>query len=472
MPLNIAKLINTLDLYGKQASLYTKSSSKATTCVGFTFTIISFILFSLILYFELYEVFKREHPNVIFYKQNKHSKDSTLSISNNSLNFFITLHKNFEKDNFLSYFHIDSAIQYEGIDSPARIFYENCNDEDKLHFQNFINNFEFPNATNICPRINYNKTENVKNGFNLLFYIFECGTGYRDCIVDADLNRRIRKEEFNIKAELNFFNNQIDMTNYESPYISNIKQVYSYTNFPLETLIELEGTEINSQTFFSFSSPTTLQGRFGIQSSYVYPKGEEFICFIMNFYSNNVFVYKRMYKTFNSAFATSFALFKLFNQIISILLSPIYTYYMNTIIINKNFNYELSTCNKEAPININKPKEISLELYKSRAKKLTTLIVLKNVSLLRCLICRRNRTKVFYDQAIYVIHKHLSVENLFYYLVEYFKCKKLLLSKGSEEFLLDTEGNKLILGNEKKINNENLGLDVLVDNVYLSKTKD
>jgi hypothetical protein len=369
MPINITNLISILDLYGKRVSLYTKSSTKATTCVGFIFTIISFLLFCLILYFELYEVFKREHPNVI---SSKHHDNSTLSITNNTMNFFININKDFEKDNFLQYFHIESYVRFEGIGSLLSISYENCTEIDKSYLQNFFTNFEFPIGTNICPRINYKEIENLESfhGFNIFFYIYECSISDKDCIADSDLYNRIRKGDFSINSVLKFVNNQIDMTNYENPYSFEMREFYSYSTYPLDNIIELEGTEINSQTLISFNAPIVLQSRFNVQSLHPIPKATEFNGFRVSFSSNNTYSYKRMYKTFNSAFATSFALFKLFNQIISIILSPIYTYYMNTIIINKNFNYELSTYT-EGSTNTNKMRESTLELYNRKAKELS-----------------------------------------------------------------------------------------------------
>jgi hypothetical protein len=115
------KIINTFDLYGKHISLYTRSSTKATTCIGFIFTIISFILLALFLYFESYEIFKREHPNVISYKQNIYTNNSTLKFSNNTFNFFINIYKDFKKDNLLSYLKIESYIDLKkliDIDTP------------------------------------------------------------------------------------------------------------------------------------------------------------------------------------------------------------------------------------------------------------------------------------------------------------------------------------------------------------------
>jgi hypothetical protein len=130
------KIINIFDLYGKHISLYTKSSSKATTCVGFLFTVISFMLLSLILYFECYEIFKRENPSIISYRQNLNKNNSTLSISNNAFNYYINIERDFELVDYLNYFEISSNIGFiDGEDLPSvKVSYEHCNDKDRLHF--------------------------------------------------------------------------------------------------------------------------------------------------------------------------------------------------------------------------------------------------------------------------------------------------------------------------------------------------
>jgi hypothetical protein len=469
------KLINLFDLYGKHISLYTKSSSKATTCVGFIFTIISLLLLGFIIYLECYEIFIRENPNVISYRQSLNKNNSTLSISNDTLNFYININIDFEMDNYLSHLSIVSYIEYHRRDlTSVSINYEYCNNEDKTKFQKYDEKFEFSNVgINLCPRINYTKTENLSfSGFTLIFNIWECSKDNSDCTVDEELNRNIREKKYNIDAKLNFIDNQIDFTNYEKPFWFQSNYFYSFSYVNVSKVIELDGSEINSQSIFSFSKPT-IQSQFGIQRDYISPKHEKnYISFILGFNSHDMYIYKRTYKTFNSAFATSFALFKLFNQIISIILSPIYTYYINTIIINNNFDYELFNLNDETKsINkhVNRKKEISLELMNVKTKKLTTFLALKNVSLLRYILCkRRNKTKTFYDQAKYVIYKHLSVENLFSYLSDYVRLKKTLSNKDSDiEFTLNPENNKLILNNQEKVDKEKLRMDELTNNTYL-----
>jgi hypothetical protein len=102
-------------------------------------------------------------------------------------------------------------------------------------------------------------------------------------------------------------------------------------------------------------------------------------------------------------------------------------------------------------------------LTRVEPKKLTTFKTIKNVSLLRFILCRRkNRTKTFYEQAKYVIYTHLSIENLFSYLVDYHRLKTYLLAKDNDlKHFLGDDDKRLILNNMK--NKEELRLEVLIN---------
>jgi hypothetical protein len=454
------KIIHIFDLYGKNVPLYTKSSTKATTCIGFVFTIISFLLFGFILYTECYEVIKREYPNVVSYKQAKNKINTTLS--NNTFNFFINIGSDYETDNFLNYFEISSSLQFDNNNnnnnlSVIEIPYEKCNANDKTNFRNYFENFEFPEfGTSLCPRMDYDYLENFKEfgQFDFYYIISECSGKVSSCTKNDTLYKRIRDGNSTIMAKLCYLNNEMDLTNDENPYWFNFKEFYGLTGWMDEIVIELEGSEIYSKSLFSFNAPS-VKSRLSYSRSYATQKlAKEFLSFNIRFYSNDMFIYIRTYKTFNTAVAISFALFKLIHKLISILLGPVYKYYMNNIIINNNFSYEVSTLSTGVANNIEVSTErgISTELISVRLKKLTTISALKNVSLFRYVICRRrNKTKTFYDQAKLVIYKNLSVENLLQFLIEYYRLKKFLCDKvdiSENEF--SSSRHKLILNGKVK----------------------
>jgi hypothetical protein len=463
------KIIHVCDFYGKHVSLYTKSSSKATTCIGFVLTIISFLLLGLIIYIECYEVLKREHPNVVSYKQAKTNTNSTLSISNKTFNFFIYIDSDYQTDNLLSYFNIESFIQFENADfSLVNITFEKCNAKDKLTFKNYIENFEFPDTgINLCPRINYKEIEKIKSFYSFHFYyvISECTETTPGCTVNKDLYDKLRKKETTLTSKLSYINNELDLTNYDNPYSLNLREFYCISWFDDGVTIELEGSEIHSQELFSFNTPT-METEFSYSRSYSRKKVDEFVIFNIAFFSNDMYIYKRTYKTFNTALATSFALFGFIDKIISILLGPLYKYYISTIIINKNFSFESESAGKsKVSIGFDAGKEMSVELKGRKTEKLTTVSVFKNVSLFRYVLCKRkNMTKTFYDQAKCIIKKNLSVENLLSVLVEYYKLRKWVINKegdSGQQIILGEQ--RLILNNDIKNGEKELELEALVN---------
>jgi hypothetical protein len=465
------KIIQIFDLYGKNVSLYTKSSTKAASCIGLVFTIISYLLLVVIFYIECYEVLKRENPNVVSYKHDKNNNNSTLSLSNNTFNFYLNFISDIGKDDILNYFDISSFIQFDDSDFfNINVSFEICNDNDKSNFRNKIDNFKFPHyGINFCPRIHYGNTETLKEFYKFNFYytISECSKQSLDCTVNNDLYKKIREAKSYLYAKLIYINNEIDFTNYDNPYWTNLREFDSWSSYTDGTVIELEGSEIRSKSLFSFNQPA-VKTEFSYLRAYKNSKqATEFVSFNIRFYSNDMYIYIRTYKTFNVALATSFSLFNLFHKVLSIILSPLYRYYMNTIIINKNFSYDLST-QSGGVINNNEvsaERGISAELINVRPKKLTTISALKNVSLFRYILCkRRNKTKTFYDQAKNVIYKNLSVENLLQFLIEYYRLKKFLDNKiDASEYSFNYGEYKLILNDKVKDKKADLQLEALVN---------
>jgi hypothetical protein len=252
------KIMEIFDLYGKNVSLYTKSSTKAATCIGLVFTIISYLLLCLIFYIECYEVLKRENPNVISYKHDKNFNNSTLSLSYNTFNFFLNIRSNIEKDDILNYFDISSFIQFEDIYFfNINVSFEVCNDNDKSNFRQQIENFEFPNfGINFCPRIDFRNSLKNYYKFNFYYTISECSKQSSGCTINNDLYKKIRERKDYISATFNFVNNEIDFSNYDNPYWTSLREFDSWSSYTDGTLIELEGSEVRSKSLFNFNHLT------------------------------------------------------------------------------------------------------------------------------------------------------------------------------------------------------------------------
>jgi hypothetical protein len=182
--------IKYFDFFSKNVTLYTKSSSKIYTCLGFILTIISVILFGFIFYFESYEVFKRENPNVALYRQNINRNNSTLSINKNTFNFYFNLDFNFLKKKFYNHLTISAEYRVDGRSYTEEVSFEECNDNDKINFEKLLkrNVSLVEHGINLCPRMNFEKLENYTsfNKFDLTFEIRECDSKNKSCSPDYE----------------------------------------------------------------------------------------------------------------------------------------------------------------------------------------------------------------------------------------------------------------------------------------------
>jgi hypothetical protein len=263
----------------------------------------------------------------------------------------------------------------------------------------------------------------------------------------------------------------MDLTDYDNPYWFEFEHFMLLSGRSKVNKINLEGSEISTQSLFSFNK-FEKKSQFSVLSNeiidYELYWETTFISYQISFNSKDMYVYNRTYKTLNSAFASSFALFKLITWVFSVILSPYYTYYKNTFIINKNFEQSIQANNKTNKVNINNiniSNDITIGLTSpSKPAKLTTCAAIKNVSLMRYLLCRNsNRIRSFYNQAQNLIGYCLSIENLFCHIVDYSRLKNTLLSSKTIN-ILDTFEQKLILNGDLKVKNKDLKLDLLIDN--------
>jgi hypothetical protein len=459
-------ILKKLDLFDQNVTLYTKSSSKIATLLGFSFTILSVILFMIIFYLEAYEVFKRETPNVASYKQNLNKNNSTLTFNKNTFNFYINL-RSIDKETLLKNFKMRSEYNFKDEWGSENVPLEECNANDKAQFSYFLGEgFEFDSmGYNLCPRIDFTKLDNKNRfkGMEYEFSIFGCSGDDPDCIRDEELYRYFHEES--IGSYFYFVDSERDLTNYTNPYSFDLNDNFIKTK---RMTIKLEGSEITTESLFSFNKFKTSQFNVLSTEESKISATNTFFSLKIVLDSKDMIVYHRTYKTLNSAFANSFALFKLITWLLKKMLKPYYGYYMNTIIMNKNFNYGESIQNFNHVRNKNVDSDMTVELTgNKKTKKLTTFSVIKNVSPLRYILCRgRNRTQLFYTQAEMVMSKHLSIENLFKTLIEYFKLKQFLLSANDAKAL--GSGNKLVLGSELGIDKENLKLENLLSNTDLN----
>jgi hypothetical protein len=430
------------------------------------------ILFGFIFYLEAYEVFKLDHPNIALYKQGLNRNNSTLSINNNTFNFYISLGFNFTKERFFDHLIVSAEYRFNGNSVSEKVIFEECNINDKIIFEKLLKReIKFTAYVNLCPRINFDKIKNNTNfnKFDFLFKIHECDGYDKACIPDYQFYEELKSGTKFIHANLNFIDSHMDLTDYEKPYLLEIEHSRIMSNHDKRSIIKLEGSEINTQSLFSFYK-LEKQSQFSIlsnETSKRTPHWKTFISYDISFNSKDMYIYNRTYKTLNSAFANTFAIFKLITWVFSVVLGPYYSYCKNTYIINKNFNYQESIQTNNTQVNrLNDEGNVftARMINNRKPKNLAIGAVIKNVSLMRYAFClRRNKMRFFFKQALFVISHSLSIENIFSSMVDHFRLKRYLLQHEDINGVNDLEG-RLVLNSDLEINKGNLELDVLISN--------
>jgi hypothetical protein len=453
------KIINICDFYKKPVTLPIQSKSKYSTTLGFITTILTFMIFSLHFYLECYEVFYRTNPTVFSNKNNIHiSHKSTLKISNETLKFFININTTTFKEDLMDYFYIDAYYFTTTVGKEIKIKFENCTSKELANFLN-VDGFKIPEGFNLCPNINISEDFSFPLGrlekFSFYFSLNQCFDESLGCKQDKDFYDDLKNQTNSLSTMMYFINSQENMLNDKNPFTLNLFS-YGFGGINATINIDLEGSEIITQSLFGFFELYRNSGFKVSNYKSITPTPNRFIAYQFLFDSANFTFYYRNYKTFNNAFANAFSLFKLYTWVFSFLLSSYYSYNINTVIINKNFDYGKSLVSFgdtsgiiKDRLNLNEiiseqKKLQSLSQCNTVEKKLTISVVFKKVACCRVLTCKRkNGTRSYYNYSMGVVKKYLSIEQIFWNLVENLRVKQFVIKNN---LLSELESNdKLVL---------------------------
>jgi hypothetical protein len=443
-------IIKYCDLYRRPITLPIQSENKYSTTFGFIITILTFILFLTHFYLECYEVFDRKYPKVFSNRNSLHFKttNSSLLVASHTLRFFINLQlEHNDKQDLLSYFNINSNYYTKGETTLNELIkFHKCgqDEEDALSYY-LRKNFTFPEGINLCPSINFEIPVSSFDEFGLNFSLRECQDEKLGCKQDKGFYEKLRNKTKLLKTKLYFLDSEENMLN-RNPYTYFLfKKGYSGVNYSLT--VNLEGSVVDTQRFYYFEDN---DGQFKVLSSKDSEAlQDELVGYRIQFNSKELTVHTRTYKTINNAFSNAFSLFKLYSWIFSLLLNNYYSYNINTIIINKNFDYANSTKDNNADEKdiSNTGRNISnslgelvsntkslLKTYESNTCKnnnLTMSLIIKRITCFRGCFCvkKKNKTRKFYESSTCVIRKYLSIEQLLSNLIEYNKFKKSVIEK-------------------------------------------
>jgi hypothetical protein len=212
-------LLMNFDFYKQPITLPIETKSKYSTKVGLIVSLITIIFFALHFYIESYEVIERKHPTILSLKQDTNSYNTSLEVSNKTINFFITIQKDFETEkNFLDYFEITSQFSTVGNNEIMPLKFSNCTEDDferlrKLGYDYVLD----PSEIVLCPRINFAFSIYEKYSYKFSYGAIECSNPAKGCIRDEDMYEKLSNGAYNLKTSLTFIDNTLNLLDYSKP---------------------------------------------------------------------------------------------------------------------------------------------------------------------------------------------------------------------------------------------------------------
>jgi hypothetical protein len=371
----------------------------------------------------------------------------------------------------LNYFEIHSNYITESGYSKSSINFTECTND---YLSDEILNFQ---GIKLCPKIDFSIPINSFKKFEWKFDIRECLDEARGCKKNPELYKSLRKGD-KIFSFLILTDFEENMLNFTQPYEYDFKFLPTEVNQDLD--IQLKGSEIKTQSLFGFyETESRLKFSKDSKKETIFP--QQIFSYTMTFNSKDTTFYQRIYKTFTGAFSNAYSLFKFYSWLFSIILNIHYSYSVNNVIINTNFDYRNSMNNSDefkmprklfnTSINSDlNQKEFPKERKNGGAKQhcSTLSLIYKKVSSCRFFFCnKKNSTKKFYDSSTGLIKIHLSIEKLFFYLIEFAWVKNNsihnlglnnLRADRMVLYLTTNQGNKdelidILLNNDNEIKN-------------------
>jgi hypothetical protein len=441
-------LIKTFDFYKKPISLPIESETKKSTLFGSLITIITVAILSIHFYYESHEVFTKNHPTVLTTKKSELFDTSPFILSKESLNFYIKINPSFERENLLDCFNLKTTYYVMGdIIDNGHLKFTQCNEEDQERFRKFIPGFNLPYGIALCPRIEFKlKADSFKN-FGIRFSLQECKTDSSGCKTDKDLYEKLNNREYFLDSYIFFLNGQPRLDFYNNPFT-----FYPYRESSLNgksLRVSIEDTVVSTPPSFGYSESSKLAYLRATKFEELEMALGSFVSFDILLNTDDTVFYHRKYKTLTSAFVNTFTFFQFYSWLFSLLLNGYYTFNIEAVIINKNFEASnLDKANQAADQTFNIQGNLNTIVMSQKGfnnayrikNRLDDSFYLKKIA---CCNKKNNKSIQFYNNAVRIIRKHLSVEQLFSHLIELTRLK--LYFNESRNFQVSNEVDKLVL---------------------------
>jgi hypothetical protein len=450
--------LSLIDTYGVNFNILIKSKKTYNTCLTVTFSLITYIIFFIILYFQQEDFIFKTNPNISYIKQDfLTNRDIESSDKYFFPIFFEASSKNF-KENIFRHLKTKIALKLrtkdkgvDNYDTTLDLWLIDCGNvaAEDAYFKN-----------ELLPLVN----ESIKNGttssciygfhfHGLRAYDFEntglqlvaefdkCNDGDLGCDWDPAVNQAFESGNINItmrilSAKINL-HSYYDSFNYNDIKVqAKIGEIGSTTLYPikLKNIGDQLFTRENQRVKLSLLSKPIIEET----------PGKQLIQFNANFH-HTVDMYQRQYKTFSANLASTLAVMKVIFWVFTFVSKQYCSGKFNNMFINDNFDHvnsiqpsgvgaNLANPPLEGVSNVNLVERVNCRKEGSGFE--LTFCQLLCFKRKRCFKTKLSKKEQFYKTVVDNILKTLSIENILKRFYEVQKLKYYLLSY-EENVLLD-----------------------------------
>jgi hypothetical protein len=222
--------LSIIDTYGVSAKLYFGSKTNYKNYLTLTFSIITYILFFVILYFEQEDFLYHTNPNISYIKQNSDSYKDSLKLERNFLPIYFRAsigsekfnEKIFEHLEISSVFHLTTYKQSTSEFYHYKLKIEECSMEDYTFFKekNLTTEADETSSKYYCLKgINYDELAKLdfdNLSFGYIVKLHKCfDYENRQCNFNEEFNNLIEKD---LVINMYYFSSEIDLNDYSSPF--------------------------------------------------------------------------------------------------------------------------------------------------------------------------------------------------------------------------------------------------------------
>jgi hypothetical protein len=442
--------LSIIDTYGISINLYAKSKRNYNNCLTFILSLITYIIFFVIFYFEQVDFFYGRNPSISYIMDNNQNYKHSLKLER----YFLPLifkgaiyndkydTKLFEYVKIRSYFNLKTYKQGKQTTYKYPITIEECSLDHHQFFTNLTADPDvLPPFKYYCAKgINYDEIRKLKYDkfdftFNIIFS--QCESGDDDCTYSKEFNDLI---EENLDINMIYLSADVNLNNNTHPFTytpvhiipGKLDQIYEATVNPVEVIDSgdlFTKTKIHTKLAMNEvrlnKNKNVCLFEFTVKSKYM------------------VDIYRRKYKSFSSGLANTLAIMRAVVWLFSFISSFHCRNKLINMFINDNYNCQGSFSQPIAKINdisINplasetrdalKTKMInSNPLGDSRDKRFNfNLFQDIRYSIKKCFKLKSSQKEQFFGIAYKNITKTLSIENILKSSYEVTRLKYLLLS--------------------------------------------